>query len=331
MVMEAAGRLQPPAAPMKEGGIGAQLGAKVFISLGALLLMLPVWNAIALMTDANYVFWIGRKVAVWLLETCVIIFIVYIITVLTFFRKSSASRHSYANISLLGSVFVMLLGLALLLISLPLQRDAMDAYNDLMYSCESSDMTHRMFEYSQVLYNIRQSPECQELYSVEECAGYAEAPPYTNFLKAMESDFQCAGFCYRAVPFVAAAPGPAPGPAPAAFVEVRKEPRRLSSRSKTGQVALLSTRIESSEMHSEHHSASAHDPDPTVEAVMPPMKLFSDGKADQSCEGMAARDLKMFAGDVGAQTYYQGIYLILAGLLMGFAKLISICLQGDSI
>jgi len=94
---------------------------------------------------------------------------------------------------------------------------------------------------------------------------------------------------------------------------------------------LLSTHDEQSEMNSEHQRATARDLDPTVEAVIPPVKLFSDGKAEQSCEGMAARDLRMFAGDIGAQTYYQGIYLILVAILMGFVKLISICSQGDSI
>jgi len=217
------------------------LHCQVFVSLGVLLLILPVWNAMALMTDANYVFWIGRRVPIWLAEACVIIFVLYLVTVLTFFRKSTASQHNHGNILLLANVFVMLLGMTLMLISLPLQRDTMDAYNSLMYRCESSDMTHRMFEYSQVLYNIRQSPECQELYSVEECPGYEEAAPFTNFLKAMESDFQCAGFCFRAVPFVAASPAaaPAPAPSPASFAELRKEPHRLASRSKTGPYCVL--------------------------------------------------------------------------------------------
>merc|ERR1719159_456519 len=97
---------------------------------------------------------------------------------------------------------------------------------NLLYRCDTSEQTHRLYEYSQVLHNIRASPECAKKFSVEECDGYESAPPYTSFLKTLESDFRCSGFCYKANPLVAgAAPGPAPskpapsaapGPAPAA-------------------------------------------------------------------------------------------------------------------
>ena len=44
-------------------------------------------------------------------------------------------------------------------------------------------------------------------------------------------------------------------------------------------------------------------------SIYPPT-LFSDANYQASCEGMAARDMKNFSGDIGFQTFYQGIYLV---------------------
>merc|ERR1719433_1253329 len=76
-------------------------------------------------------------------------------------------------------------------------EQTIDTYNNLMHRCDYSAQTHRMYEYSQVLHNIRRTPSCASRYSVEECPGYEDAAPYTNFLKTMETQFRCSGFCYR--------------------------------------------------------------------------------------------------------------------------------------
>merc|ERR1719488_431810 len=56
--------------------------------------------------------------------------------------------------------------------------------------------------------------------------------------------------------------------------------------------------------------------------------LFSHTLAQASCEGMAARDMRNFAGDIGYQTFYQGIYLVVVAIITGFLKLIGACLAG---
>ena len=45
---------------------------------------------------------------------------------------------------------------------------------------------------------------------------------------------------------------------------------------------------------------------------------------------MAARDMRNFAGDIGYQTFYQGIYLVVVAIITGFLKLIGACLARDS-
>merc|ERR1719487_1149447 len=56
-----------------------------------------------------------------------------------------------------------------------------------------------------------------------------------------------------------------------------------------------------------------------------PPTLFSDANHLATCEGMAARDMKNFAGDVGFQTFYQGIYLVLISIATGFLKIMGFC------
>ena len=61
-----------------------------------------------------------------------------------------------------------------------------------------------------------------------------------------------------------------------------------------------------------------------------PQSLFSHTLAQASCEGMAARDMRNFAGDIGYQTFYQGIYLVVVAIITGFLKLIGACLARDT-
>merc|ERR1719191_2122019 len=177
-----------------------------------MLCVVPIWNAASLLHDDNYVFWSGRAVPLWLITLCVVIIVLYVITILSFFTYSRPSVRTEQTIMMIANIFITLLGLVLMLISLPLSRQSIETYNNLMHRCDYSEQTHRMYEYSQVLHNIRRQPGCAEKFSVEECPGYEDAPPYTSFLKAMEADFRCSGFCYKA-PAVAAAPAPAPAPA----------------------------------------------------------------------------------------------------------------------
>merc|ERR1719454_2035383 len=119
---------------------------------------------------------------------CVVIIILYCVTITTFFRHARPQVQTEQTIMMIANIFITLLGLTLMLISLPLSRQAIDTYNNLMHRCDYSERTHRLYEYSQVLHNIRATPDCAKLYSVEECDGFQEALPYTSFLKAMETD-----------------------------------------------------------------------------------------------------------------------------------------------
>jgi hypothetical protein len=309
----------------------------VFLGSGILLLgmlcIVPIWNAVALMEDPNYAFWEGRRTPSIMVALCVGAVVTYVLTIMLFFGASRHQAQTEQTIMMIASIFITILGLSLMLLSLPLSRQAIDTYNNLMHRCEYSEQTRRMYEYSQVLQNIRAQPACAVKYSVEECEGYEDAKPYTEFLKVMENEFRCSGFCYRPTAHlqaslvqevsadeahaIAAAKSGSNATSHASAVLHRAADARRH-RHRVAPVTLLST-----DEVSERTAAVAE-----MRSRYPP-SLFSDANYQASCEGMAARDMKNFAGDVSFQTFYQGVYLLLIAIATGFLRLLGTCVRQD--
>lgn len=389
-----------------------------FIFVGVLLLamlcIVPVWNATALMSDDNYVFWAGRATPVSIMTLTLGLVVVYVATVLIFVG-CARSQFSEQTVMMMANIFITLLGLILILMSLPLTRESVETYTTLMHQCDVAPQTHRLYEYSQVLHNIRATPECAAKYSVEECLGYEDAVPYTSFLKSMERQYHCAGFCYRPTSADAtlAAPFQTYGPAPGnsfcggdylastsvlsmldCQAKCREDVRckyfsywatgkshwchttaRCDALERDGdQVVWIYARQEraaesrrwefaqegdlhwdnatnqraahqmASRRHADHvthmsalqlSGSGAQAPAPVkqepLSASAYPPTLFSDANYHASCEGMAAREMKNFVGDVGAQTFYQGVYLVFIAIGTGFLKLVGFCTRREQI
>jgi len=276
----------------------------VFTGVGCILLgmlsIVPIWNSVILLQDSNYVFWAGRTTPTGIIICCVIIVILYAITVSVFFRRSHQSVLATENtIMMIANIFITLFGLFLMIASIPISHQTDLTYTNLMNRCGYSDQTHRLYEYSEVLHNIRADPKCANKFSVEECEGYEEAAPYTNFLKGMENNFRCAGFCYK----------PKRAAAAASFID-KKQRTRLHTDHMT-PVSLIAEDADTSD---------------TIEAAARyPPALFSDSHFQASCEGMAARDMKNFAGAIGNQTFFQGVAFVFIAVITGFLKLVSFC------
>lgn len=274
----------------------------VFVICGFLFLSalcsIPIKNALALMVDTNYVFWIGRATPLMLIFVLAFIIGVYIFTTLAFFGSQRPVAQTEQIVMMFATIFTSFVGVTLMVFSLPLSRQATETYNDLMHRCDTSELTFRTYEYSQVLQKIRHTPECKLKRSVEECYGYEDAPPFTAFLKDMEENFRCSGFCYRPVTEVAASQ----------FEGAQLRHRRVKQASMT----FLGT--DSAEELAREY----------------PLALFSQHEFKSSCEGMAARDMRNFVGDIGFQSFEHGIYLIGVGVVAGFLKLAGFCLTGDA-
>jgi len=242
--------------------------------------------------------------------------LIYCVTIVAFFAHAKPSVQSEQTIMLIASIFITLLGMMLMLISLPLSKQASETYSNLMFRCDFSEQTHRMYEYAHVLHNIRAQPDCMTKFSVEECVGYEEAPPYTSFFKAMESDFRCAGFCWKAAQPAQATAALQVGATSEAATALHQQHRDLHRRHQQngGKLSLLSTKAQTKS---------------SMQSAQYPPTLFSDANYQSSCDGMAARDMKNFAGDIGVQTFYQGVYLICIAIATGFLKLIGFCVRKD--
>ncbi|CAE8734080.1 unnamed protein product [Polarella glacialis] len=225
--------------------------------LGMLMLMflsaVPITNAWMLLQDSNFTFWNGRYVPGMMFFLCAGIVLAYGFTMNAFFSRVAPENQNVQKVLSIAQVFIAFLGLSLVIVSYSLSDVSAQASSNLTDNCQNSRDTRRLFEFSKVLHNIRVLPECAGKPSVEDCQGYASAYPYTDFLKTVESDFHCSGFC-------------------------------------------------------------------TAEAGSQ-AALFSLKSYKVSCEGMLARDMKNFAGDVAIQTFYQGLAIASMALLVAVLKL----------
>lgn len=296
-------------------------GKKFFGFLGACLILMwctiPVWNCIALLLNRNFVFFEGREQPLQLLFLLACIIICFILFCAHFLTYADGNVETEGTVLTIGNIFVMLLGLVLLISSMRLSATSVKLYDNMMNNCEHKDeVMHRLYEYSQVLHNIRDDPTerggrrpCQEMYTVEECVGYEDSYPYTGILKDMEHTYKCSGFCYQPYYNPVAPRYPVMSP-PSSLLEEEHNATAHSSRLRRGsRQALL---------------APAPAPNLVVAPPVVPTTLFSHANYDIPCEGMLARDFKNFVGDIGFQMFWQGVYFIVIAIMVGFIRLIGI-------
>jgi len=169
----------------------------LFVGGGALLFaivcIVPFWNALRLLMNPNYIFWFGSKLPSGIIAGCLILIFVYVVA-MHMVLTCGISRTDHSTLLL---TVVVLFAIMLVTFSLPLFGRTVALQNDLMYQCQYSPITHRTYEYYQVLHNIRAQPGCSTRDTVEECTGYTDSPPYTTYLKQVETQFKCSGFCFN--------------------------------------------------------------------------------------------------------------------------------------
>jgi len=300
------------------------LGAGIILYM--VLCIVPVWNALALLGDSYYRFWMGSRMPSQIIALCASVVFLFAATSLCFVRAGRPWLHTEQTLIIIANMFVMMLGLGLLLISLPLGQQATDTFNNLMHNCAFNKRTQRLREYSQVLHNIRRTPWCWGKFSVEDCPGYEAVPPYTDFLKDMENDLQCSGFCYQPIGSAAMLEEPMPSLTQADEKTTKKAIQRTGSARLRRRDRLLLSRS-----RAETKSGSRIRPHPgiPIAGTAQPPTLFSTANYQTSCNAMAARHLRDFAGDIATQLYYQGIYLLVLAIVAGMANAIGVfCRSG---
>lgn len=161
-----------------------------------LAVIMPVWDSFRLVYDAAYVFFLGRFWPVCTIVLCVAVLLWYVLAMRIGFKYAWEGYKTEQTVLIIAMVATTALGLGLLMISVPLRREAADARHELFDNCQFGSRTQRLYEYSTVLHGIRDLPACRVKDSITECGGYGELLPYTGFLLNLEEKYHCSGFCW---------------------------------------------------------------------------------------------------------------------------------------
>lgn len=158
--------------------------------------ILPFWNAMRLTQDDVFVYFVGRYYPYWTAAVCSLAVIWYIAAIRFLFKYAWAEVKSEHTILVITMVTTTCLGLAFILVSHPMYKEVDVVYNELYTNCHFGSHTQKLYEYATELQGIRNTSECAEKDSVEQCEGYEVSSPYTGFLKDLENRYHCAGFCW---------------------------------------------------------------------------------------------------------------------------------------
>lgn len=186
---------------MKPRSVLTLLGSTILL----FVLLIPMLDANRLIENPTFVFFVGRGLPQRLMWICLLTIVLYIFLIFLFFAFSREEAKTDQSLFLVFGVVITTLGLSLLMISIPLKRESMSAYQEIFTNCQFGPRTQRLYEYSTVLQGIRATPACSLKGSVTMCDGYQESMPYTGFLSSMEHQYKCAGFCYGSSTSAAAA------------------------------------------------------------------------------------------------------------------------------
>jgi len=291
--------------PLKPEGsrpVRLPLTQKLLVCAGliALLLLasLPVSDCMLLLNDFNFMFWIGEGLPVTVILSLLAAVFVYFITTSIVQDVDMWKRH---NIATLVSTFSIFLGAILVLTSLYLYYRAEYTVSSLMYNCQGSAVTKDVRRNYLGLLALRMTPECSQKGSIEECEGYSNvlaqiaAPEDVAYLKALEVDYHCSGFCTAQ--------------ANASLIETS-----LSASSERFPRIFLAKG--SSDLQLQRLAHNHRD-------ISLPPALFSKAAYKTSCDGSAARSLQFLAIGISQVWWWMSIVLISLSAFVGVGEWLS--------
>jgi hypothetical protein len=201
---------------------GFNLNRTLLIIVGVLVLfiaiVIPLGDTLRLLGNPSFVFFLGQSLPVLTVVTClgaILAFAALIWLLLNCCSREESQGGSKRDVALMVAFFTITLcqGLAFLAISTPLESQATIVYNELVHGCQMGSYTGRLSEHYNALQDIRYSPECSTKKSLEQCRKYQFVDPSpeedtkTSFLKELETQYKCSGFC--GVPVASTNAGPA--------------------------------------------------------------------------------------------------------------------------
>jgi hypothetical protein len=194
---EVAANLNPETGTMQNGSLRSSTplaNKTVFVTTAATvlfcLLFLEVWDGMRLLLNGDIRFWAGTGPAVAIIAISVVIFASYLLVS----GQSRSPAPTAQNMCIVFAMHLMLLGVGLVLATMPLQQRAMVVKNSILLDCAYTQPAQGLKQEYSSLLKLRLQPDCMKQSSVKLCDGYQKTP-HTPYLQAMEQKFQCSGFC----------------------------------------------------------------------------------------------------------------------------------------
>lgn len=267
---------------------------------------LPLWDAWTLMQDFNYVYWSGNGWPVLVVAALILIIVIFLFSTEATFNHAGPDLRDTQTLVMVVSLFITMIGLLLVLVSMPITARTTEAHNMLLYQCSSSPDAQTLRAHYSSLLTLRKTSDCSQKYSIEECDGFEEIAPHTQYLRALETEFRCSGFCYEASNTAAVEAN--------ATALMTTMVKTLESGARPQSPVILAG--------GEQNAAAKQKKirGPTLSAngeVAFPPTLFSNGNFKVTCEGAAGRQLITFAKDTAYQGWVIGVTLIAMSIVMG--------------
>jgi chemotaxis protein histidine kinase CheA len=301
-----------------------------FMMLG--ICALPIMGAIAVLSDDNYVFWLGRGWPWMVIGGCTLVFVLFGVTMNGMFFWILPEHRSQFTMAFTWATFAALLGIILVPISLMANKNAIYVASTVSQGCMTAlPRSELLVDYSQVLYNIRLSPGCANASSVTECDGFSQNM-YTDYLAYLEQDFHCGPLCPEHPPparaikapeltkYVPTLPPALPSPrvfgpplqihnAWNAFGDFLQDHASARKANKADKASSMAVQLRAEE---------APRPGGVMKTALPHMqakKLFSRGETRMTCYPLIATRLQVLVSTFGGLWYWEGMGLIIISLL----------------
>lgn len=283
----------------------------------------PIANLATLIEHTVYGHFVGTGVAWGALWGIVGVTLLCALMMVMFHSNVTAVYRTEQSWMFMAHSLITLFGFTLLLLSIPIGNSAINPVADITGRCTTAEGTEDLFQYWAVLNNIRQKPSCMVEATVEDCEGYEANEDFTDFIKSVEAEYRCSGFCLEKAKTTErgetrteapAAPAPAgvavegEGRTTQATVAMTQHGRKLSFAQKSLQTT--------------HENAPYKAP--KLQAI------FTRSKYHIPCDGIMASDLRAVSQNVSGSMYFQGMGFLLLAVFSSLLKLLTMTANKDN-
>lgn len=303
----------------------------IYVMVASALMMtfacwMPFYLGVCMLWDVHYRMWVTWSLPALVVFASVVMPVAFVGTIYIILGRGHGSGvRTEETMVLIGATFASLLGVVLCLLALPMSTSAAGTVSRLSFGCDLADpVSAPLVQYSQVLHNIRNTPECQAMGSVKDCPGW-KANKYTEYLARIEQDFDCTGLCTL----------PAPPTAPPAASTPKVAPHANSGQVPQGQGVAATTGPQ--DVFLQQHGRSLNTNNQTVNSqlqteaeartttssdAIPALMLYSKDKTDERCYPLIADRLQVISGTTGELLFWQGVGLLFVSVMAGATKVV---------